>query len=231
MEDTKIDRETMGRLAKALAFIGRPDDPVVVAQAGGGDRQRSRHQAGACAVFEAEASRPQSRAGLPDRIGSSGSTPRSTICSDPSGSGRCSLRLRPWRRQPRLPLRRLGQDHRHRLRVHLADLGVRRARQEGVGVDGHPALLHLPDARPGRPEPGEGRQRPVLAEGEPDLLALPVRPAGTARRSWSAAPGSDAPARATPASAARWCCGCWSRPGRGSCPRGSTAATAGPSAQ
>jgi len=31
MEETRIDRETMGRLAKALAFIGSPDDPVVVA--------------------------------------------------------------------------------------------------------------------------------------------------------------------------------------------------------
>lgn len=31
MEDTNIDRETMGRLAKVLAFIGNPDDPVVVA--------------------------------------------------------------------------------------------------------------------------------------------------------------------------------------------------------
>ncbi len=31
MEDTNIDRETMGRLARALAFIGSPDDPVVVA--------------------------------------------------------------------------------------------------------------------------------------------------------------------------------------------------------
>ena len=31
MEETKIDRETMGRLAKALTFIGSPDDPVVVA--------------------------------------------------------------------------------------------------------------------------------------------------------------------------------------------------------
>jgi hypothetical protein len=31
MEETKIDRETMGRLARALAFIGSPDDPVVVA--------------------------------------------------------------------------------------------------------------------------------------------------------------------------------------------------------
>ena len=31
MEETRIDRETMGRLAKALAFIGRLDDPVVVA--------------------------------------------------------------------------------------------------------------------------------------------------------------------------------------------------------
>jgi hypothetical protein len=30
-EDTKIDRETMGRLAKALAFILKPTDPVVVA--------------------------------------------------------------------------------------------------------------------------------------------------------------------------------------------------------
>ena len=31
VEETKIDRETMGRLAKALAFISSPDDPVVVA--------------------------------------------------------------------------------------------------------------------------------------------------------------------------------------------------------
>jgi hypothetical protein len=31
VEETKIDRETMGRLAKALAFIGSPDDPVVLA--------------------------------------------------------------------------------------------------------------------------------------------------------------------------------------------------------
>ncbi len=31
MDETGIDRETMGRLAKALAFIGSPQDPVVVA--------------------------------------------------------------------------------------------------------------------------------------------------------------------------------------------------------
>jgi hypothetical protein len=31
VKETKIDRETMGRLAKALAFIGSPDDPVVAA--------------------------------------------------------------------------------------------------------------------------------------------------------------------------------------------------------
>ncbi len=31
MEETKIDRETMGKLAKALAFICAPDDPVVLA--------------------------------------------------------------------------------------------------------------------------------------------------------------------------------------------------------
>lgn len=31
MEETKIDRETMGRLAKALTFIRKPDDPVVIA--------------------------------------------------------------------------------------------------------------------------------------------------------------------------------------------------------
>jgi hypothetical protein len=31
MDDTNIDRETMGRLAKALAFIGSPQDPVVLA--------------------------------------------------------------------------------------------------------------------------------------------------------------------------------------------------------
>jgi len=31
MEEAKSDRENMGRLAKTLAFIGSPDDPVVVA--------------------------------------------------------------------------------------------------------------------------------------------------------------------------------------------------------
>lgn len=31
MEETKIDRETMARLAKALAFIRTPDDPTVTA--------------------------------------------------------------------------------------------------------------------------------------------------------------------------------------------------------
>ncbi len=31
MEDVKIDREAMGRLAKALAFICGPDDPTTVA--------------------------------------------------------------------------------------------------------------------------------------------------------------------------------------------------------
>lgn len=31
MEDTKIDRETMGRLAKALSFILKPNDPTVLA--------------------------------------------------------------------------------------------------------------------------------------------------------------------------------------------------------
>jgi hypothetical protein len=31
MDDTKIDRATMGRLAGALGFICSPDDPAVVA--------------------------------------------------------------------------------------------------------------------------------------------------------------------------------------------------------
>ena len=31
MAETKIDQETMGRLAKALAFICKPGDPVVAA--------------------------------------------------------------------------------------------------------------------------------------------------------------------------------------------------------
>lgn len=31
MTDTKIDRETMGRLAKALSFISNAEDPAVVA--------------------------------------------------------------------------------------------------------------------------------------------------------------------------------------------------------
>ncbi len=31
MSDTKIDRETMGRLAKALSFITSAEDPAVVA--------------------------------------------------------------------------------------------------------------------------------------------------------------------------------------------------------
>mgnify|MGYP003391858965 CR=1 FL=1 len=31
MSDTQIDRESMGKLAKALAFITKPDHPCVVA--------------------------------------------------------------------------------------------------------------------------------------------------------------------------------------------------------
>ncbi len=31
MSETKIDRETMGKLAKALAFITKPDHPTVLA--------------------------------------------------------------------------------------------------------------------------------------------------------------------------------------------------------
>lgn len=31
MQETQIDRETMGRLAKALAFITSPDNPCVAA--------------------------------------------------------------------------------------------------------------------------------------------------------------------------------------------------------
>lgn len=31
MADLKIDRDTMGKLAGALSFILKPDDPVVVA--------------------------------------------------------------------------------------------------------------------------------------------------------------------------------------------------------
>ena len=31
MDETKIDRETMAKLAKALAFIKAPDDPAVIA--------------------------------------------------------------------------------------------------------------------------------------------------------------------------------------------------------
>lgn len=31
MTDTKIDRETMGRLAKALSFITSAEDPAVIA--------------------------------------------------------------------------------------------------------------------------------------------------------------------------------------------------------
>ncbi len=31
MAEIKIDRETMGKLAKALAFVCAPDDPAVVA--------------------------------------------------------------------------------------------------------------------------------------------------------------------------------------------------------
>ncbi len=31
MTELKIDRDTMGKLAKALSFILKPDDPVVVA--------------------------------------------------------------------------------------------------------------------------------------------------------------------------------------------------------
>ena len=75
--------------------------------------------------------------------------------------------LQPRARQPGLPLGRLGQDHRHRLGMDCADLGVGLRRQEPEEI-GAPALLHLPHRGPGRPDAGEEGERPALVEGEPD---------------------------------------------------------------
>jgi hypothetical protein len=60
-------------------------------------------------------------------VGPAGSslTPRATILSAPSGSGRCSFqRLVRRRHHPDFDLIRGRQDHRHRLWVDGADLGV-----------------------------------------------------------------------------------------------------------
>ena len=52
-------------------------------------------------------------------------------------------RLRPGRGQPRFPLRRPSQDHRHSLGCTAADLGIRRRGQEAVEVGPHRPFLHL----------------------------------------------------------------------------------------
>lgn len=68
MEDTKIDRETMGRLAKVLAFIGTPDDPVVVAlrQAAESGTERDISQARTLFLKLKSADRRAALASLPE---------------------------------------------------------------------------------------------------------------------------------------------------------------------
>ena len=105
------------------------------------------------------------------------------------------LRLRPWCCQPCLPLSRIGQDHRHRLWMQLADLGVRRGGREGVNVDGHPALLTVADTCPRRREPAKatsarlrgGRTRPARSSprfGGTALVRVRMRIARLGDQCW-----------------------------------------------
>ncbi|MGE0253744.1 MAG: hypothetical protein AB7N54_13955 [Alphaproteobacteria bacterium] len=51
MDDTKIDREAMGRLAKALAFICGPDHPTTVALRGAAESGSERDIRNARGLF------------------------------------------------------------------------------------------------------------------------------------------------------------------------------------
>jgi hypothetical protein len=51
-----------------------------------------------------------------------------------------------------------GQDHRHRLRVNLPDLGIRFRRQEREDVGRNFTFLRLPNARPIGPQTDEAKQ-------------------------------------------------------------------------
>ena len=51
IDDTRIDLESMGRLAKALAFIRRPDDPVVLALKAAADSGMEKDASHARALF------------------------------------------------------------------------------------------------------------------------------------------------------------------------------------
>ncbi len=75
-------------------------------------------------------------------------------------------------RHPGLDFVRRRQDHRHRLGVDGADLGVRLRREERVEVVGRLAFLDLPDGRPVGPDAGEAGEGTGLIEREPDVAAL-----------------------------------------------------------
>ncbi len=77
-------------------------------------------------------------------------------------------------REPKVELALLGQDDRHRLRVHGLHDGIRLGGEKAVEVIRRFAFLELPYRRPGRPDPREDGERPVLAQGEPDRLFGPV---------------------------------------------------------
>ncbi len=69
MEETTIDRETMGRLASALAFIGSPDDPVVLALRKAAETGTDKDvKAARAPLSETEAGRPPLRPRHPHRL-------------------------------------------------------------------------------------------------------------------------------------------------------------------
>ena len=124
------------------------------------------------------------------------------------------LRLVPRRAHPDVPLLVGRQDHRHGLGVDRLDHRVRRRRQEAVDEmrAGDRLRLGATVALELGPDAGEGDQRPVVIQREPDdvlLLGLGVRLRrvfGEAVERHQAAVLRLQPSRAN---AATTCCGCW----------------------
>ena len=96
-----------------------------------------------------------------------------TILSEPSESGRCSFKASSGGAVIQVSTSSgVVENHRHRLGVDSADLGVRLRREERVEVVGGLAFLDLPDGGPVGPDAGEASEGAGLIEREPYVAAF-----------------------------------------------------------
>ena len=113
--------------------------------------------------------------------GTSCRSPLATMRSASSGKGPLQSKSvsRRLGRKPEVNLAGVSQDDRHGLRMDRRDdrVGFRRQESEKLVLAVDRRALGPADASPGRPEAGEGEERAILAEREPDrgLAGLGVR--------------------------------------------------------